>query len=262
MENKADSTVDENTDEFVVEEGIKKPVSKIEAGHMLWDIAKKYEIALKRKKSIPISESEEDRKKVNELSRKLININEKVIDARALYDLVKMQRFRDKTIILEFMTHKDLIRKIANIVKRRGTPIVSVPGYTIKGTINLIKSPTVSIEENKRETQGFKDEDLQNIKRLIKEVKIIELEDVTTKDLDRIKKQIRQKVDGQCIKIKDLNTLFSPTELGLLSQMIRDETIPSFLLDDNTICFKSTENSGYKDMNFVTVALRSMGGKK
>ena len=167
MENKTDSAVDNKTEGFVVEEGIKRPVSKIDAIHILWDIAKKYEIALKHKKVVPIDVAERDRKQINELARKLIDINEKVIDARVLYDLVKMQRFRDKTIILEFMTHKDVLKRIANIVKRRGTPIVSLTGYSVKGASGLNKTSVLDIIEKKKDRQGFEEEELQSIKDLI-----------------------------------------------------------------------------------------------
>ena len=262
MENKPDNTINNESEDFVVEEGIKKPVSKIEAIHILWDIAKRYEIALKHKKVIPIEVSERDRKQINELAKKLIEINEKVIDARVLHDLVKMQRFRDKTIILEFMTHKDVLKKIANIVKRRGTPIISLAGYAVRGASWLNQASVLDVTEKKDDKQGFEDEELQNIKDLIKSVKIIETEEITTKDLDRIKRNINTRVFGKCFKIKDLATLFSPTELSLLSQMIRDETIPSFLRDDNTICFKQLEAPTNKNLNFVTVALNGRREKK
>ncbi len=262
MENKTDSAVDNETEGFVVEEGIKRPVSKIDAIHILWDIAKKYEIALKHKKVVPIDVAERDRKQINELARKLIDINEKVIDARVLYDLVKMQRFRDKTIILEFMTHKDVLKRIANIVKRRGTPIVSLTGYSVKGASGLNKTSVLDIIEKKKDRQGFEEEELQSIKDLIESVKIVEIEKITTKDLDNIRRKINARLFGKCFKIKDLPALFSPTELSLLSQMIRDETIPSFLRDGNTICFKQLKTQANKNLNFVTVALNGRREKK
>lgn len=214
----------------------------------LWNLTKKYEVALKTKDIIPIKEAEIDREEVTDAYRILETPWERTLDGRFYLNIATMQHHRDSQLAAPEIAPEEWIEYFANEVKRRSTPLLflispeqSIPPFNLPQAdepVTMAEAPT-------------KDDRLAIGKH---EVSFIEL---SIEALNDRRNAIRKKLQGKRIRYSELPELLTNWELDLLSQMIRDYEIPA-AFNKTWIHFypRSSLKKSSSDFSAVAIAAR------
>ncbi|MEQ9715018.1 MAG: hypothetical protein ABGF52_05730 [Candidatus Asgardarchaeum sp.] len=244
-------------EEFKIIESLVTPVPPREITRQLWGIAKKYETAIKENLIISIEEAEQDRNIVNMLFRKYTDLKTRILDARILQNFVSMQRLRDVHVIMKYLDKSEIIKYIAYQVKRRGTPIVTFTGYSLRSTPRLERKLTSSKVEPKydQNISIFKEEAERTLLMFNEE---IDMSSVDKLDIDSLKKETLMKLKpyfDKPIKIKTLSRLLSHIQLNILSQMIRDNELFAYKRGKDSIIISKTPKYLSEDNKYETIVI-------
>ncbi len=211
----------------------------------LWNLTKKYEVALKTKDIIPIKEAEIDREEVADAYRVLETPWERTLDGRFYQTIAIMQHHRDSQLAAPEIAPEEWIEYFANEVKRRSTPLLflvspeqSIPPFNLPQAdepVTMAKAPT--------------QDDKLAIRR--HQVSFVEL---AIEALNDRRNAIRKKLQGKQIKYTELPELLTNWELDLLSQMIRDNEIPA-TFNKTWINFHQKSHSKKTGSDFTAVAI-------
>ncbi len=205
----------------------------------LWDLTKKYEIALKHKEVFPIKESEIDREEVTDAFHLLETPWERNLDGRFYHTLSTMVHRRDSQLATPEITSEQWIHQFANVVKRRATPLLflisperSVPPFDLPP----VDSPVTLAEPPSRDD------------RIALQKHKVPFEEVSFTSLETRRSRLVKRLQGKRFKYSELADHLSNWELDLLSQMIRDNSLPA-IFDKTSVTFRevafSKSNSAF-----------------
>ena len=90
----------------------------------LWNLTKKYEVALKKNEVFAIKEAELDREEIANVFLHLTTPWERILDGRFYKTLATMQHRRDTQLVTPALASQDWIAQFASEVKRRATPLL------------------------------------------------------------------------------------------------------------------------------------------
>jgi hypothetical protein len=226
----------------------RKPIHLIKKSIVvtLWNLTKKYDLALKHHELLPIKESEIDREEISDAYQFLETPWERVLDGRFYETVATMQHRRDSHFAIPDVTPIEWITQFAKEVKRRATPLVflvsresAIPHFVLPQT----DSPLAMDETPSKEDQSA----LAKHHIRYCEVSISELE-------TRQEKLVKQ-LQGQQFKLKELSKILTNWELDLLSQMIRDKVLPAVFLDAETIRFKKQKSRSNEEIFYAAGAI-------
>jgi hypothetical protein len=199
----------------------------------LWDLTKKYEIALKHQEVVPIKESEIDREEVTDAFRFIETPWERNLDGRFYHTLALMAHRRDSQLATPEITSEEWIHHFANEVKRRATPLLflirperSIPPFDLPP----VDTPVALAEPPSRDDQ------------LAMQKHKVPFEEVSFTSLDNRRNSLVTRLQGKRFKYSELADHLSNWELDLLSQMIRDNSLPA-IFDKRTISFREMSSS-------------------
>lgn len=196
---------------------------------------------------IPVEESEQDRKEVNNQYELINSTNNQLLDSKFYTQILKMNRERDKSFLKEGTTRKERITILAQLISRVTTPIIFL---NHKRNIQLSK---LHILENENSDQK------EQIKDII-EYKDPETDfempyELTGIEIQQLKKDVLEKVlkkGGFLNSLEDLN--LTDWEADILSQLTRDEEIQIILDTKNgtiQIVKDKAENKRKKIISFL-----------
>ena len=199
----------------------------------LWDLTKKYEIALKHKEVFPIKESEIDREEVTDAFRLLETPWERNLDGRFYYTLSTMVHRRDSQLATPEITSEEWIHHFANEVKRRATPLLflisperSIPPFNLPPA----DTPVTLAEPPSRDDH------------LAMQKHRVPFKEVSFTSLDTRRNSLVKRLQGKRFKYSELADHLSNWELDLLSQMIRDNSLPA-IFDKTSVTFREVSLS-------------------
>ncbi|MFW9832280.1 MAG: hypothetical protein ACFFD8_10955 [Candidatus Thorarchaeota archaeon] len=211
----------------------------------LWNLTKKYETALNKKDVVPIKEAEVDREEIAEAYRVLETPWERNLDGRFYFTLATMQHYRDSQIAAPELAPEEWISHFATEVKQRATPLLFLisPEHSIP-LFNL-PQPDVPVARDQAPTR----EAQQAMKRLQ-----VRYEELPFALLDARRKELVKRLDGKRFKYSELSDRLTNWELDLLSQMIRDSTLPA-TFDKTTVTFRAPNKSRHSKPTFSAIAI-------
>ncbi|MGQ4832833.1 MAG: hypothetical protein ACP6IS_02905 [Candidatus Asgardarchaeia archaeon] len=232
---------DINKEKEVVEikEQLMTPLPPREIVKKLWDIAKKYELAIKSSEIFPIEETEQDRNIVNTLFSRYADLRTKILDARIVLNFVTMQRLRDIHVISKYLDKSEILRYIAYQVKRRGSPVISFPAYGFYKHTKLSKSSQIiSTEINESDISEFK----EKISELLSEdLTLSDDEVLENQNFENLRNSVLLKLEhllNRPIAIEKLKQILTPLELNVLSQILRDNLLFAYKIGRKIIFSK------------------------
>lgn len=211
----------------------------------LWNLTKKYEVALKHKDVVPVKEAEIDREEVADVYRVLETPWERTLDGRFYYTLATMQHHRDLQLAAPELAPGEWISHFAYEVKRRATPLLFV--VSPERSIPLLDLPQADVPVAMDEAPTR--EDQQAMKRLQ-----VSFKEVSIEALDARRKGLVKRLQGQRFKYSVLSEELTNWELDLLSQMIRDNDLPA-TFDKTTVTFRAPSQSRHSGPVFTAVAI-------
>ncbi len=226
----------------------RKPIRPFKKGIIitLWNLTKKYDIALKHHEIFPIKESEIDREEISDAYQFLETPWERVLDGRFYETVATMQHRRDSHFAIPDVTPGEWINQFAKEVKRRATPLLflisresAIPHFVLPrddSPLAITKAPT-------------KEDQSAIAKHQIRFCQI------AASELDTRQKKLIQQLQGKQFKLKELSKILTNWELDLLSQMIRDKVMPAIFLDAQTIRFKKSKHRVDEEIIFVAGAI-------
>ncbi len=210
----------------------KKKIELTALEKFLWGLTVKYKGLQKKNQVIPISESEEDRKKVSNAYPLLKRPREKILDGTIYKYLTKMQRTRDTRILLEKTTPEERLKLLAWEVRIRTSPLIFLHGHTY---LHLNLFETFEKKERKDILDIIIDEEIHI---LDEEMEKVRLRPLTEYDIANMKQKLMDKLINKKIPISSLHQYISHWEADILSQLIRNEEITIVLVFGNLIEFR------------------------
>jgi hypothetical protein len=219
----------------------------------LWNLTKKYEVALKEREVFAIKESEVDREEVADAYHFLETPWERVLDGRFYKALAMMQHRRDAVTVTPDTTPEEWIALFAAEVKRRATPLVFLtsPEATIS-TLALPQEET-PIASSAPPTA----DDRAAIARYQ-----VAFEQVSIGKLDDLRSRLIARLRGKQLSLGELSASLTNWELDLLSQLIRDGDLPAVFVDRTTIAFRPSKRASQEDIPFAAAAVEVRNREK
>jgi hypothetical protein len=212
----------------------------------LWTLTKKYDVALKEHEVVGIKESEVDREEVADVYRFLETPWERVLDGRFYLNLAQMQHRRDAHFATSSITPEEWIYQFALEVKRRASPLVFL----------VSKEATTPHLDLPKEDTPLKSDDAptQDDRTALSKHKV-EFKQLAIDKLETRRSQLVSRLQGKRFTLQELSAQLTNWELDLLSQMIRDESIPAAFVGKNTIIFRPAKIKEKEDVLYAAAAI-------
>jgi hypothetical protein len=219
----------------------------------LWNLTKKYEVALKQREVFAVKESEIDREEVADAYNFLETPWERVLDGRFYKTLAMMQHRRDAVTVTPETTPEEWIAGFAGEVKRRATPLVFLtsPEATLP-TLALPQEET-PIASSAPPTANDRAA-LARYQVAFEQVPIGKLDDLRTRLITRLR--------GKQLTLAELSASLTNWELDLLSQLIRDGDLPAVFVDRATLAFRRPKPQSPEDVAFAAAAVEVRNREK
>lgn len=256
--NSSDNVVSENKETSMksrTKEHQKRNVTGVEK--RLWSVAKKYKSLLDKGEIPQVSESEDDRKEVEDAYLELSSNRHWQLDARVYQSLTKMQRTRDAKIALEGTTEKDRLRMIAWEVKTRTQAVIFILGdNTLEMDIfNLHDVSNVRIIEGDAKEILIEDDILES--KGIAILDNLQLRKLTKTQKMKLKKEVLAKFENKEFSKEDLNKNLDSLYADLISLMVREGMIILLKTKDNKYRILSSEKAKQEmeEAEFYSISL-------
>ena len=214
----------------------------------LWNLTKKYEVALKKHDVVPVKEAEIDREEVAEAFRVIETPWERNLDGRFYYSLASMQHHRDTQLVAPEIAPEEWISAFANEVKRRATPLLFLINQ--ERAIPPFELPPADMPVAMEEAPSREDQQAMRKHQ-------IHFKEISIDLLDARRASIQKRLLGQRYNYTALSTLLTNWELDLLSQMIRDNILPA-TFEKTTIVFHTPKPSRKSNPEFAAVAIAAL----
>jgi hypothetical protein len=184
----------------------------------LWNLTKKYEVALKQQEIFPIKEAEVDREEVEDAYRLLETPWERNLDGRFYFTLASMQHQRDSQLAAPEIAPEEWISQFASEVKRRATPVLflinqerTIPPFELPPADSPVAIDDAPTQDDKEAMHKHR----------------ISYEEISIDTLDTRRAAILKRLQGKRYSYSALSEILTNWELDLLSQMIRDNICPA-----------------------------------
>ncbi len=184
----------------------------------LWNLTKKYEVALKQHDTFPIKEAEIDREEVADAYRVLDTPWERTLDGRFYYTLASMQHHRDSQLAAPEIAPEEWISQFANEVKRRATPVLflinqerTIPPFQLPPADSPVAMDDAPTQDDKQAMRKHR----------------ISYKEISIDALGARRADILKRLQGKRYNYAALSEILTNWELDLLSQMIRDNICPA-----------------------------------
>ncbi len=212
----------------------------------LWNLTKKYEVALRQHDVVPVKEAEVDREEVADAFRVLETPWERNLDGRFYFTLASMQHHRDSQLVTPEIAPHEWISQFANEVKRRATPLLflinqdkTVPPFNLPPSdtpVTMDEAPSLDDRQAMRKYQVFYDE-------------------ISIKTLDACRDSILKRLKGKRYSFTALAEMLTNWELDLLSQMVRDNILPA-TFEKTAIIFRNPVSRSNPVYTAVAIAAK------
>lgn len=213
----------------------------------LWNLTKKYEGALKQKDIIPVKEAEIDREEVADAYRVLETPWERNLDGRFYHTLATMQHHRDSHLAAPELAPEEWVLHFAEEVKQRATPLMflvnrerSIPPFSLPDKddpVTMSEAPTRDDQQAMKQYQ-------------------VPFSEVSFESLDTLRNTLHKRLQGKRFRYTELSDHLTNWELDLLSQMVRDNSIPA-LFDKTSVKFLSKHREPSANATFAAVAIEA-----
>jgi hypothetical protein len=184
----------------------------------LWNLTKKYEVALKQHDVVPVKEAEVDREEVADAFRVLETPWERNLDGRFYHTLASMQHHRDSQLAAPEIAPEEWISQFAKEVKRRATPLLFLINQD--RTIPPFDLPPVDTPVTMDAAPSREDQQAMRHHR-------IHYDELSIDALDSRRAAIVKRLQGKRYSYTALGEILTNWELDLLSQLIRDNILPA-----------------------------------
>ena len=211
----------------------------------LWNLTKKYEIALKQHSIVPVKEAEIDREEVTNAFRVLETPWERTLDGRFYHTLASMQHHRDAQLAAPEIAPEEWVTQFATEIKRRATPILFLINQD--RTIPPFELPPADAPMTMDEAPSREDKQAMQKHR-------INFKEITIDSLDARRTSILKRLKGKRFNYTALSELLTNWELDLLSQMIRDNILPA-TFEKTAIIFRDPMASPKRQTIYTSVAI-------
>ncbi|MFX1255661.1 MAG: hypothetical protein ACFFCZ_28920 [Promethearchaeota archaeon] len=185
---------------------------------ILWQKTSKYRKLLDESETVPIQESEEDRKEVAQL--KVEKPRGKFLEAHTYHLLAQMAKSRDIHILVQDMDPKTRIKIIGWFVRTRTTPLISLPGLSVL-TIQLMALQTS--RQRPTEVQIFDGQ--SEFFEPPPQPEPITMKNIPADELEKIKDRLKVRLNHQVFDLKTLEASLTSLEGDLLSELASDREI-------------------------------------
>ena len=211
----------------------------------LWNLTKKYEVALKQHDVVPVKEAEIDREEVSDAYRVLETPWERNLDGRFYHTLASMQHHRDSQLAAPEIAPEEWISQFAREVKRRATPLLflinhdrTIPPFDLPpadAPVTMDAAPSREDQQAMRQHRIYYDE-------------------ISINALDKRRAAIVKRLQGKRYDFAALGELLTNWELDLLSQLIRDNIIPA-TFERTAIIFRAPKQSRESKTTLTAVGI-------
>jgi hypothetical protein len=219
----------------------------------LWNLTKKYEVALKEREVFAVKESEIDREEVADAYNFLETPWERVLDGRLYKTLAMMQHRRDAVTVTPETTPEEWIVLFAAEVKRRATPLVflaspeaTVPPLALPKEETPIASSAPPTADDRAALARYQ----------------VAYEQVPIAKLDDLRARLVARLGGKQMNLAELSESLTNWELDLLSQLIRDGDLPAVFVDRTTLAFRPSKRASPEDVAFAAAAVEVRNREK
>lgn len=219
----------------------------------LWNLTKKYEVALKQRQVFAVKESEVDREEVADAYNFLETAWERVLDGRLYKTLAMMQHRRDAVTVTPDATPEEWIALFAAEVKRRATPLVfltspeaTVPTLALPQEATPIASSAPPTADDRAALARYQ----------------VAFEQVPIGKLDDLRTRLIARLRGKQLSLAELSASLTNWELDLLSQLIRDGDLPAVFVDRTTLAFRPPKRPSQEDVAFAAAAVEVKNREK
>ncbi|MFX1534213.1 MAG: hypothetical protein ACFFDI_08340 [Promethearchaeota archaeon] len=185
---------------------------------ILWQKTSKYRKLLDESETIPIQESEEDRKEVSQL--KVEKPRGKFLEAHTYHLLAQMAKSRDTHILVQDMDPKTRLKMIGWFVRTRTTPLVYLSGLSVLTIQLMALRPS---RQRPTEVQIF-DGQAEFIEPPSQPEPII-MTNYPAEELEKIKESLKLRLNHKVFNLKTLEESLTSLEGDLLSEMAGDREI-------------------------------------
>ncbi|MFX0060997.1 MAG: hypothetical protein ACFFC7_02345 [Candidatus Hermodarchaeota archaeon] len=185
---------------------------------ILWEKTSKYRKLLDESETIPIQESEEDRKEVSQL--KVEKPRGKFLEAHTYHLLAQMAKSRDTHILVQDMDPRTRLNMIGWFVRTRTTPLLCLPGLSVL-TIQLMTLQT--IRQRPTEVQIFDGQ--TEFTEPPSQPEPITMKNYPADELEKIKERLKMRLNHQVFDLKTLEASLTSLEGDLLSEMASEREI-------------------------------------
>lgn len=214
----------------------------------LWDLAHKYQRALKQGQVMPLAESEGDRRTVAPLAEQLRTTTERNLDGITYRSLAEMQIRRDTRRLLSNLPGSVRLGRLGFEVAVRTRPVAFLHGPGELRALGLLAS--VNYQTEQVETLA----DDAALAELEESDYRVQMRDVDEADLERLRGRVKERLVGRRFKPGELARTLSSTEADLLSQLSRLGEVTVVLRADGGIEF--SEGAPRDQRRTVAVALK------
>jgi hypothetical protein len=211
----------------------------------LWNLTKKYEVALKQHDVVPIKEAEIDREEVTDAFRVLETPWERNLDGRFYQTLASMQHHRDSQLAAPEIAPEEWISQFAQEVKRRATPLLflinqerTIPPFDLPPADAPVTIDTAPSREDRQEMRQHR----------------IYFDELSIDVLDTRRAAIVKRLQGKRFSYIALGELLTNWELDLLSQLIRDNILPA-TFEPKAIIFRTPSLDRKSKSTLVAAAI-------
>jgi len=181
----------------------------------LWEVAHKYQRQLARGEVAPLSEAEDDRRKVSPLARKLRTTTERTLDGLAYRSLAEMQVRRDSRRLLSNVAPPLRLKRLGFELAVRAKPIVFLAGAGALAPRGLLASVRF-------EGEGEGENPLAELAAELDESeRRVAFRDLDEAALERLRGDLKRRVVGRRFRRDQLARELSASEADLLSQLAR-----------------------------------------
>ncbi len=184
----------------------------------LWNLTKKYEVALKQHDVVPVKEAEVDREEVADAFRVLETPWERNLDGRFYHTLASMQHHRDSQLAAPEIAPEEWISQFAKEVKRRATPLLflinqdrTIPPFNLPPADTPVTMDAAPSREDQQAMRQHR----------------IHYDELSIDALDSRRAAIVKRLQGKRYSYTALGEILTNWELDLLSQLIRDNVLPA-----------------------------------
>lgn len=187
---------------------------------------------------IPIVESEQDRKVVNDLYNQIETPATQILDSKFYSQILKMNRERDKNFLKEGTTRKERIAILAQLITRVTTPILFLNHKRNIHLSNFVVLGKDKQIQKKNEQEKVYDEPILNFTLP---------DELTPNQITDLRKSVLKKTENISWNYNEKpNIHLTDWEADILSQLIRDDEI-RILVDSNTHKITMVRNKELKE---------------